>query len=145
MLNSAECRHQTAVSSFNLGDSAFLIRCYNFISLNVQTFPLSFSSMFSYSVHIISNFQASFEIASSPLISSTSRFYVNSIPFIHLLSIYTLSYTLSFHLNSFLYIFFPFIHFLSIYTLYMISKGKFEPEPGFEPRTSGFLARRSTT
>ena len=22
---------------------------------------------------------------------------------------------------------------------------KFEPEPGFEPRTSGFLARRSTT
>ena len=24
-------------------------------------------------------------------------------------------------------------------------KKKFEPEPGFEPRTSGFLARRSTT
>ena len=28
---------------------------------------------------------------------------------------------------------------------YKISREKFEPEPGFEPRTSGFLARRSTT
>ena len=28
---------------------------------------------------------------------------------------------------------------------YQISIEKFEPEPGFEPRTSGFLARRSTT
>ena len=27
---------------------------------------------------------------------------------------------------------------------YKISREKFEPEPGFEPRTSGFLARRST-
>ena len=26
-----------------------------------------------------------------------------------------------------------------------ISREKFEPEPGFEPRTSGFLAQRSTT
>ena len=25
---------------------------------------------------------------------------------------------------------------------YKISREKFEPEPGFEPRTSGFLARR---
>ena len=28
---------------------------------------------------------------------------------------------------------------------YKNSRGKFKPEPGFEPRTSGFLARRSTT
>ena len=28
---------------------------------------------------------------------------------------------------------------------YKISREKFEPEPGFEPQTSGFLARRSTT
>ena len=28
---------------------------------------------------------------------------------------------------------------------YKISREIFEPEPGFEPRTSGFLARRSTT
>ena len=28
---------------------------------------------------------------------------------------------------------------------YRISREKFEPEPGLEPRTSGFLARRSTT
>ena len=28
---------------------------------------------------------------------------------------------------------------------YKISREKFEPEPGFEPRTSGFLSRRSTT
>ena len=28
---------------------------------------------------------------------------------------------------------------------YKISREKFEPEPGFKPRTSGFLARRSTT
>ena len=28
---------------------------------------------------------------------------------------------------------------------YKISREKFEPEPAFEPRTSGFLARRSTT
>ena len=28
---------------------------------------------------------------------------------------------------------------------YKISREKFEPEPGFEPRTSGHLARRSTT
>ena len=28
---------------------------------------------------------------------------------------------------------------------YKISREKFEPEPGFEPRTSGLLARRSTT
>ena len=28
---------------------------------------------------------------------------------------------------------------------YEISREKFEPEPGFEPRISGFLARRSTT
>ena len=28
---------------------------------------------------------------------------------------------------------------------YKISREKFEPEPGFEPRTSGFLARCSTT
>ena len=28
---------------------------------------------------------------------------------------------------------------------YQISREKFEPEPGFEPRISGFLARRSTT
>ena len=34
---------------------------------------------------------------------------------------------------------------IEIITLYKISREKFEPEPGFEPRTSGFLARRSTT
>ena len=28
---------------------------------------------------------------------------------------------------------------------YQISREKFEPEPGFEPQTSGFLARRSTS
>ena len=28
---------------------------------------------------------------------------------------------------------------------YKISREKLEPEPGFEPRTSGFLARRSAT
>ena len=28
---------------------------------------------------------------------------------------------------------------------YQISREKLEPEPGSEPRTSGFLARRSTT
>ena len=28
---------------------------------------------------------------------------------------------------------------------YQISREKFEPEAGFESRTSGFLARRSTT
>ena len=28
---------------------------------------------------------------------------------------------------------------------YKISREKFEPEPGFEPRSSRFLARRSTT
>ena len=28
---------------------------------------------------------------------------------------------------------------------YKISREKFEPEPGFEPRTSGFLARHFTT
>ena len=28
---------------------------------------------------------------------------------------------------------------------YNISREKFEPEPEFEPRTSGFLARRSAT
>ena len=28
---------------------------------------------------------------------------------------------------------------------YKISREKFEPEPGFDPWTSGFLARRSTT
>ena len=28
---------------------------------------------------------------------------------------------------------------------YKLSREKFELEPGFEPRTSGFLARRSTT
>ena len=28
---------------------------------------------------------------------------------------------------------------------YKISREKFEPEPGLETRTSGFLARRSTT
>ena len=30
-------------------------------------------------------------------------------------------------------------------SFYKISREKFEPEPGFEPRTSGFLAQRSTT
>ena len=30
-------------------------------------------------------------------------------------------------------------------TNYKISREKLEPEPGFEPRTSGYLARRSTT
>ena len=29
--------------------------------------------------------------------------------------------------------------------IYKISREKLEPEPGFEPRTSGFLARRSAT
>ena len=29
--------------------------------------------------------------------------------------------------------------------VYKISREKFEPEPGFKPRTSEFLARRSTT
>ena len=33
----------------------------------------------------------------------------------------------------------------SIQKIYNISREKFEPEPGFEPRTSGFLARCSTT
>ena len=28
---------------------------------------------------------------------------------------------------------------------YQISREKFEPQPGFEPQTSGYLARRSTT
>ena len=28
---------------------------------------------------------------------------------------------------------------------YKILREKFEPEPGFEPQTSGFLARHSTT
>ena len=32
-----------------------------------------------------------------------------------------------------------------LYLHYKISREKFEPEPGFELRTSGFLARRSTT
>ena len=33
----------------------------------------------------------------------------------------------------------------TVFLDYRISREKFEPEPGFEPRTSGFLARRSTT
>ena len=31
------------------------------------------------------------------------------------------------------------------YLYYKVSREKFEKEPGFEPRTSGFLARQSTT
>ena len=35
---------------------------------------------------------------------------------------------------------------ISVFVLrYKISREKFEPEPWFEPRTSGFLAQRSTT
>ena len=33
-----------------------------------------------------------------------------------------------------------FYHFIVPYFLYKISREKFEPEPGFEPQTSGFLA-----
>ena len=34
---------------------------------------------------------------------------------------------------------------LLFYYHYQILREKLEPEPGFEPRTSGFLARRSTS
>ena len=46
----------------------------------------------------------------------------------------------------YLYLFFVYIYFLFIFFFYYkISREKFEPEQGFEPRTSGFLARHSTT
>ena len=38
-----------------------------------------------------------------------------------------------------------FIKWLLIFFYYKISREEFEPELGFEPRTSGFIARRSTT
>ena len=34
---------------------------------------------------------------------------------------------------------------LTVFYNYKISRENFEPEPGFEPWTSGFLARRSNT
>ena len=37
------------------------------------------------------------------------------------------------------------IFFRNVINYYKISREKLEPEPGFEPRTSGFLARRSAT
>ena len=39
----------------------------------------------------------------------------------------------------------PAINIDTRYLNYQISREKFEPEPGFKPQTSGFLARRSTT